>query len=132
MRPECPAQSPQMKASDSSNSLNALVPSTPSCFICLEEDLVDGEPLISSALLRNCGCRFHTHPACWNKWMKDKSDYDCPICHKQSLLRIGVAPTPVLEEDPQMYYPKMQYVYILMIFGTLLGFAIYYAITNKL
>lgn len=122
-----------MKASDSTNSLNALVPSVPSCFICLEEDSVDGEPLVSSVLLRNCGCRFHTHPACWNKWMKDKNDYDCPICHRQSLLRIGVAPNPVLEGDPEIdNTKKIQYLYILILFSILLGFAIYYAITNRL
>lgn len=119
-----------MKASDSSNSLNALVPDAPSCFICLEEDLVDGESLVSSTLLRNCGCRFHTHPACWNKWMKDKSDYDCPICHKQSLLRIGIPPTPFPRELPRIEHVKIYYIYCMILIGTLVGVGIYYAIAR--
>jgi hypothetical protein len=88
-----------MKASDSANSLTEL--NQPefrekSCFICLEEDLLNGEPLVDSKLLRNCGCRFSVHPACWNEWLKGKSDYDCPICRKDSMLRIKIPPNPVL------------------------------------
>ena len=97
-----------MKASDSTNSLTELNPSQgsdPSCFICLSEDPENGEPLVDSKLLRNCGCRFYVHPACWNEWIKNKSDYDCPICHKASMLRIHIPPNPVLavayEEEPR-------------------------------
>lgn len=97
-----------MKASDSVNSLTELNPSEssgPSCFICLSEDLEQGEPLVDSKLLRNCGCRFSVHPACWNVWIKTKSDYDCPICHKASMKRIPIPPNPVMaivyqEEQP--------------------------------
>lgn len=96
-----------MKASDSVNSLTELNPSDssgPSCFICLSEDLEQGEPLVDSKLLRNCGCRFSVHPACWNEWIKNKSDFDCPICHKASMQRIHIPPNPVLaiayEEHP--------------------------------
>lgn len=88
-----------MKASDSVNSLTELNPtgtSGPSCFICLSEDLEQGEPLVDSKLLRNCGCRFSVHPACWNEWIKGKSDYDCPICHKESIKRLHIPPNPVL------------------------------------
>lgn len=88
-----------MKASDSTNSLTELNPSrTPekSCFICLDEDSIDGEPLVDSSILRNCGCKFSVHPACWNEWMKGKSDYDCPICRKDSMLRIKIPPNPVM------------------------------------
>ncbi len=88
-----------MKASDSVNSLtelNAEQTSDPSCFICLSEEPEQGEPLVSSVLLRNCGCRFYVHPACWNRWIQDKSDYDCPICHKASMTRIHIPPNPVL------------------------------------
>lgn len=95
-----------MKASDSVNSLTELNqqgPTQKSCFICLEDDLVNEEPLVDSKLLRNCGCQFSVHPACWNQWMKGKSDYDCPICRKDSMLRIKIPPNPVLtiphEED---------------------------------
>jgi hypothetical protein len=28
--------------------------------------------------------------------MKDKSDYDCPICRKDSMLRIKIPPNPVM------------------------------------
>ena len=82
-----------MKASDSSNSLAALNPDDPTCFICLEIENELAEPLVDSSLLRNCGCKFHVHPFCWNKWMESKSPYDCPICHKKSLTTPG-PPTP--------------------------------------
>jgi hypothetical protein len=85
-----------MKASDSTNSLTELT-EVKSCFICLESDTNSfGEPLVDSQLLRNCGCRFQVHPACWNEWLKEKSDYDCPICRKESMLRIKIPPNPVL------------------------------------
>ncbi len=98
-----------MKASDSVNSLTELNKSEgsdPSCFICLSEEPEQGEPLVSSQMLRNCGCRFYVHPVCWNEWIKKKSDYDCPICHKASMLRIHIPPNPVMavhyeEEQPR-------------------------------
>lgn len=83
-----------MKASDSVNSLTELT-AKEECFICLVVENEEGEPLVSSTLLRTCGCKFFVHPACWNVWMKDKTDYDCPICRKQSLLRINIPPNPV-------------------------------------
>lgn len=91
-----------MKASDSVNSLTELNPSEvsdPSCFICLDTEGVDGEPLVDSKIVRNCGCKFSVHPACWNEWMKGKTDYDCPICRKDSMLRIKIPPNPVLAFD---------------------------------
>lgn len=95
-----------MKASDSVNSLTELTSHEKSCFICLGTDLEQGEPLVDSKLLRNCGCKFEVHPACWNEWLKGKSDYDCPICRKDSMLRIKVPPNPVMaihyeEERPR-------------------------------
>jgi hypothetical protein len=100
-----------MKPSDSTNSLTGLTSGEKSCFICLSADLEDGEPLVDSKLLRSCGCIFAVHPACWNQWMKDKSDYDCPICRKASMLRIKIPPNPVLvyafqEERVQSSYKK--------------------------
>lgn len=94
-----------MKASDSVNSLTELNKEEKSCFICLDEQIDSGEPLVDSKLLRNCGCKFSVHPTCWNEWMKDKTDYDCPICRKDSMLRIKIPPNPVLaivyhEEPP--------------------------------
>ena len=84
-----------MKASDSANSLSELV--RDDCFICLDADNNSaGEPVVSSKILRNCGCKFFVHPRCWNEWMKDKTDWDCPICHKQSVTRIPILPNPVL------------------------------------
>lgn len=85
-----------MKASDSTNSLTGLTTEeqAPSCFICLAEaDLYN--PLVDSKLLRNCGCKFHVHAPCWNSWIKDKTDYDCPICRRDSMLRIKIPPNPV-------------------------------------
>ena len=87
-----------MKASDSTNSLTELTQPEKSCFICLEADMnTMGEPLVDSKLLRSCGCKFQVHPACWNEWLKEKSDYDCPICRKDSMLRIKIAPNPVMD-----------------------------------
>jgi hypothetical protein len=95
-----------MKASDSVNSLTELTHAEKSCFVCLEPDMnTMGEPLVDSKLLRSCGCTFQVHPACWNEWLKEKSDYDCPICRKDSMLRIKVAPNPVMNvvyhEEPR-------------------------------
>jgi hypothetical protein len=95
-----------MKASDSVNSLTELTYQEKSCFICLDAENDCGEPLVDSKLLRNCGCQFSVHPACWNIWIKGKSDYDCPICRKDSMLRIKIPPNPVLaiayvEEQPR-------------------------------
>ncbi len=88
-----------MKASDSTNSLTGLTEhiaveiEEKSCFICLEVMNENNEPLVDSSLLRTCGCQFKVHPACWNEWMKGKTDYDCPICRKKSLT-LGKTPTP--------------------------------------
>jgi hypothetical protein len=94
-----------MKASDSTNSLTELQPSEPSCFICLSTESELDEPLVPSSILRTCGCKFAVHPACWNEWIKNKSDYDCPICRKDSMMRIKIPPNPVLtivyQEQPE-------------------------------
>jgi hypothetical protein len=87
-----------MKGSDSTNSLTELT-SVQECFICLAAENDVGEPLVSSKLLRNCGCKFFVHPGCWNVWIRDKSDYDCPICRKASVLRISIPPNPVLSVE---------------------------------
>ena len=105
-----------MKASDSVNSLTELNTSQEqhTCFICLEEDIL-GNPLVTSKLLRNCGCRFFVHASCWNEWIKNKTDYDCPICHKASMLKIHIPPNPVLAHE---YTPepekKRRILYILL------------------
>lgn len=82
-----------MKQSDSTNSLDELNP-TNECFVCLEDG--DNTPLIESSVLRTCGCRFHVHSDCWNQWMKGKTEFDCPICRKSSLIRVqvGISPLP--------------------------------------
>jgi hypothetical protein len=87
-----------MKASDSTNSLTALteVVSEVECFICLELQNQLQEPLVDSKLLRTCGCKFVVHPACWNEWMKDKSDWDCPICRRNSMITMHIIPNPVI------------------------------------
>jgi E3 ubiquitin-protein ligase DOA10 len=88
-----------MKQSDSTNSLTGLNKDDPTCFVCLEIHTQD-LPLINSAILRSCGCKFSVHAPCWNEWIKEgKSDYDCPICGKRSL-HMGLtltAPFQVLE-----------------------------------
>jgi hypothetical protein len=86
-----------MKASDSTNSLTGLTDvKEKECFICLEDDNAGYNPLVHSQVLRNCGCRFYVHPDCWNEWIKGKTDYDCPICRKDSI-KLNVRPNPVLE-----------------------------------
>ena len=88
-----------MKQSDSTNSLTGLNKDDPTCFVCLEIHSTD-LPLVDSAILRSCGCKFSVHAPCWNEWIKEgKSDYDCPICGKRSL-HMGLtltAPFQVLE-----------------------------------
>jgi hypothetical protein len=99
-----------MKASDSVNSLTELTHEK-SCFICLGNDLEEGEPLVDSKLLRNCGCKFQVHPACWNEWLKGKSDYDCPICRKDSMLRIKIPPNPVMAIHYEEERPRPNYIW---------------------
>jgi len=92
-----------MKASDSVNSLTGLNESQDAnqCFICLEEATL-GSPLVDSKILRNCGCRFYVHSECWNEWIKNKTDYDCPICHRASMLKIHIPPNPVIVFQEQL------------------------------
>lgn len=87
-----------MKNSDSANSLTALYPDEPECFVCLESNNNEkNEPVVHGSLVRTCGCKFMVHPTCWNQWAKDKTDYDCPICRKDSLVKFrGIPPNPVL------------------------------------
>lgn len=87
-----------MKASDSANSLTALYPEEPECFVCLESNNNEkNEPVVHGKLLRTCGCKFMVHPTCWNEWMKGKSDFDCPICRKDSIIHFrNIPPNPVM------------------------------------
>ena len=73
-----------MKQSDSTNSLTALSEVVPilEYFICLDSR----EPLVDNTLLRTCGCKFIVHQNCWDMWMKNKDDWDCPICRRESLV----------------------------------------------
>lgn len=83
-----------MKHIDSKNSLAELNPEDPTCFICLEHENELAEPVLPSAMLRTCGCKFVVHPQCWNTWMKDKTHYDCPICRNKSSF-LNRSPTPL-------------------------------------
>ena len=126
-----------MKGSDSTNSLTELT-GKDECFICLtgQNENDKGEPLVSSKLLRTCGCKFFVHPECWNLWIKDKSDYDCPICRKDSMLRINIPPNPIFyvegirEERRHNLQPtwiKMSCIILVLLFGG----AIIYALIKK-
>ena len=123
-----------MKASDSTNSLTELT-GRDECFICLAVENDKGEPLVDSKLLRTCGCKFTVHPACWNEWLKDKTDYDCPICRKQSLMRIHIPPNPVylvhIPEEPQRVFcsSKLQLLILFLVIG--FGVGILFALTTK-
>jgi hypothetical protein len=120
-----------MKASDSTNSLTELT-GRDECFICLSIENDKEEPLVDSKLLRTCGCKFFVHPACWNEWLKDKTDYDCPICRKQSLFRINVPPNPVflveMPQEPrrrfQLSYSKMLLIFVFTGFAAGLIFSL--------
>lgn len=120
-----------MKASDSTNSLTELT-GRDECFICLSIENDKEEPLVDSKLLRTCGCKFFVHPACWNEWLKDKTDYDCPICRKQSLFRINVPPNPVflveMPQEPrrrfQLSYSKMLIIFLFTGFAAGLIFSL--------
>jgi hypothetical protein len=106
-----------MKGSDSVNSLTALNPDLENqiqqedflpCFICLDEMNDRQEPLVPSSMLRTCGCAFKVHPACWNEWMKEKSDYDCPICRKKALT-LGKPPTPPIPAEAFQEHTQRNY-----------------------
>lgn len=112
-----------MKLSDSTNSLTELT-GHDECFICLATENSKGEPLVSSKLLRNCGCRFFVHPECWNKWMKNKTDYDCPICRNVSALRISIPPNPVLMMEIPPERPRRFSYFRFMVCTGVIGFTI--------
>lgn len=118
-----------MKASDSTNSLTGLTEQVElqieetTCFICLEVMNEKSEPLVDSSLLRTCGCRFKVHPACWNVWMVDKSDFDCPICRKKSM-GTGKSPVPPLPaqsewpREPTSFMRRTVYLFLTLILLT--------------
>ncbi len=120
-----------MKASDSTTSLTELT-GRDECFICLSIENDKEEPLVDSKLLRTCGCKFFVHPACWNEWLKDKTDYDCPICRRQSIFRINVPPNPVflveMPQEPrrrfQLSYSKMLLIFLFTGFAAGLIFSL--------
>lgn len=121
-----------MKASDSTNSLTELT-GKEECFICLTSENEKGEPLVSSKLLRTCGCNFSVHPDCWNQWIKDKSDYDCPICRKDSMLRIHIPPNPIFyvegihqerRNNLQPTWLKMTCIILVLLFGAAIIYAL--------
>jgi hypothetical protein len=128
-----------MKNSDSTNSLTALNPDIvaveiePVCFICLDELNEKKEPLVDSSMLRTCGCQFKVHPECWNLWMKDKTDYDCPICRKKSLF-LGKPAVPPMPQNPFNQENRYKlYAKFFMGFITIIasGFLIYEICTSK-
>jgi len=103
-----------MKNSSSTTSLTDLitVKDVDECFICLE----GMEPLVDGSILRSCGCKFIVHPDCWNAWIKDKTEFDCPICRRDSLNRLPITPV----QQPQVIVlNRSYYIYasILTIFG---------------
>jgi E3 ubiquitin-protein ligase DOA10 len=110
-----------MKQSDSTNSLTGLNKDDPTCFVCLEIHTQD-LPLIDSAILRSCGCKFHVHAPCWNEWIKEgKSDYDCPICGKRSLhmgltltapFQVEVVPEPVTTVKQLKFSKKCLFTFV--------------------
>jgi hypothetical protein len=74
------------------------------------------EPLVDGSILRSCGCKFMVHPDCWNQWIKDKTEFDCPICRRESLNRLPITPV----QQPQVIVlNRSYYIYasILTIFG---------------
>ena len=91
-----------MKQSDSTNSLTELNKDDATCFVCLEIHTAD-LPLVDSAILRSCGCKFSVHAPCWNQWLEEgKSDYDCPICGKRSLhMGLNLTAPFQLQEVPE-------------------------------
>ena len=128
-----------MKASDSTNSLSALNPdpeqaNSSECFICLDTEHESGEPLVDSSLLRNCGCQFKVHPICWNQWMKDKTEWDCPICRKKSVAS-NKPPTPIFvaveEWSQQRREKKYKYMFAIVILLIMAGILIYQMATTK-
>ncbi len=111
-----------MKNSESKNSLAELNPPEPICFVCLEESSQD-TPLIDSSLLRSCGCKFHTHAECWNKWRVGKTDADCPYCGRRTI-HLSIPMTAPFQRDytadiAGMPHRKCTYKKIFFLFFTL-------------
>ena len=129
-----------MKASDSTNSLSALNPDVEQgaesvCFICLEDMHENGEPLVDSSMLRTCGCQFKVHPACWNARMKDKTEWDCPICRKKSVnqKRSPVPIFPAIQEWQQQQegqYRKKAYLFMALVLGLVFCGVLIYKMMN--
>ena len=114
-----------MKPSTSTTSLTALTEQIPenTCFVCLEDKNELAEPLVESSMLRTCGCKFHVHPYCWNEWRKDKTDWDCPMCRKKSLVE-GRDPTPAHFTRPPQEFEfgrPILYAVCLIIIGSVGG-----------
>jgi hypothetical protein len=118
-----------MKASTSTTSLTGLVDvkiEEQECFICLEGT----EPLVESKLLRTCGCKFLVHDGCWKEWMKEKTDWDCPICRRDVIQR-HILPTPTtrgLAEGVSLINWQLCSIIFLII---ALGAATIYALISK-
>ena len=114
-----------MKSSDSTTSLSALNEveiEADICFICLD---TNKEPLVSSKLLRRCGCVFIVHPECWNTWLVGKSVYDCPICHKASMTS-GVKPLVFNIPHTEVHYSYKYKAMLLLVCSIILsGFLIH-------
>ena len=101
-----------MKTSSSRNSLDELAQNDPTCFLCLELINEIGEPLIDGRMLRKCGCVFHVHPSCWNKWLSSgKSEFDCPICRRASIT-ITIPDEPPLTRVRTQSFPYADESYI--------------------
>jgi E3 ubiquitin-protein ligase DOA10 len=122
-----------MKQSTSTNSLTALTEANfeKECFICIDIANESGEPLVDSRLLRTCGCKFMVHPECWNIWIKDKSDWDCPICHKKSM-STTVTPNPILiaiQEEQRVVPPKTKIRMFLVFFAAFFIISLIFLVT---
>ena len=132
---EMSLDSNRMKGSDSTNSLTELT-GRDECFICLSVENDKEEPLVSSKLLRTCGCKFFVHPECWNEWIKGKTDYDRPICRRQSVYRVNIPPNPVylveMPEEPRRArrITPFRVACVLLVLGFAAGF-IFSIVFNK-
>ena len=85
-----------MKQSLSTTSLTALSEVLPEmeCFICLETE----KPLIHSSIQGLCDCKYAYHIDCWYKWVKSKHGWECPMCHKTSVVKIVIREEPIRVE----------------------------------
>ena len=94
------------------------------CFICLEIDCNDENPIKlneNSYYPKNCECNVWVHSYCLDKWYSTSS-YNCPICKKHIFTPINQAPInqALINQTPVNQRPVNQNVKVITNFDKIL------------